>query len=313
MGQLRVYSCIKIISILWPCLLSKIFQSGRQKAAFAVSHPTLTGTAVSVTKTPTSSITGAPSGHLPPVHQTTVCADTAIAGELLFDRLWYRAIAKIEWLLWGNISEASTARPSPSVELPQELVEMIIFHLIYNKYSRLAYSMTCYSWYIAAVPRLHHPSRPPKTTITAPIVTGYTRGPDRSEHYIGLAYLRSSNDLRSACQGWETVSSSLPDGLAGVPCVTLPHLRTSRNLGSTISKYPASCQRFNSALDTSHRPSDSSSPNSPTDLPDRSCTPLDSSRTSKTSSSSTPSPRMKSRAEQTQRSFPSPYPHCGGS
>ena len=33
---------------------------------------------------------------------------------------------------------------------------MIIAHLIYDKRSLLACSQTCYSWYIATVPHLHH-------------------------------------------------------------------------------------------------------------------------------------------------------------
>ena len=33
---------------------------------------------------------------------------------------------------------------------------MIITHLVYDRHSLLACSLTCYSWYIAAVPHLHH-------------------------------------------------------------------------------------------------------------------------------------------------------------
>ena len=47
-------------------------------------------------------------------------------------------------------------RPSPVAKLPQELVELIISYLIYDTYTLLACSLTCYSWYIAAVPHLHH-------------------------------------------------------------------------------------------------------------------------------------------------------------
>ena len=46
--------------------------------------------------------------------------------------------------------------PSTAARLPQEVVEMIIVHLIYDKYDLIACSLTCYSWYIAAVPHLHH-------------------------------------------------------------------------------------------------------------------------------------------------------------
>ena len=50
--------------------------------------------------------------------------------------------------------ETPTTRPSP--RLPVEILEMIIGHLIYDKRSLLACSMTCYSWYIVTVPHLHH-------------------------------------------------------------------------------------------------------------------------------------------------------------
>ena len=49
-----------------------------------------------------------------------------------------------------------TGRPSPITELPQELVEIITSYFIYDTRSLLACSLTCYSWYIAVVPHLHH-------------------------------------------------------------------------------------------------------------------------------------------------------------
>jgi hypothetical protein len=77
--------------------------------------------------------------------------------ELLIKRVWYRTLAII-WRIWSGSSplEASTARPSPVARLPLEAVEIIIAHLIYDTRSLLACSLTCYSWYIAAVPHLHH-------------------------------------------------------------------------------------------------------------------------------------------------------------
>ena len=76
--------------------------------------------------------------------------------ELLFNRLWYRSIAKIKWFFREGAPEAPTIRPSPATKLPLELVETIFSYLIYDARSLLACSMTCYSWYIAAVPHLHH-------------------------------------------------------------------------------------------------------------------------------------------------------------
>ena len=40
--------------------------------------------------------------------------------------------------------------------LPLEVVEMIVAYLVYDPSSLCACAMTCYSWYIAAVPHLHH-------------------------------------------------------------------------------------------------------------------------------------------------------------
>ena len=79
-----------------------------------------------------------------------------IAGELFVNKLWYRTKAKIVWLLSGGILEGSIAGPSSIAKLPQELVEMVISYFIYDTRSLLACSMTCYSWYIATVPHLHH-------------------------------------------------------------------------------------------------------------------------------------------------------------
>lgn len=45
-------------------------------------------------------------------------------------------------------------QPHPS--LPQELVDMIISYLMYDTRTLLACTMTCFSWYIAAVPHLHY-------------------------------------------------------------------------------------------------------------------------------------------------------------
>ena len=45
---------------------------------------------------------------------------------------------------------------SPVARLPQELMDTIIAYYIYNTHTLLACSLTCYSWYIAAVRYLHH-------------------------------------------------------------------------------------------------------------------------------------------------------------
>jgi len=81
---------------------------------------------------------------------------TTVIG-LLTKRVWYRSLAIIREMRSGGTSpETSTTRSSPATRLPLEIVEMIIVHLFYNKPSLHACSLTCYSWYIAAVPHLHH-------------------------------------------------------------------------------------------------------------------------------------------------------------
>jgi len=70
-------------------------------------------------------------------------------------RIWYRTRAWIRGLRSGVRLKYSVAIPSPATRLPQEIIEMIIAHIFYDPRSLLACCMTCYSWYIAAVPHLH--------------------------------------------------------------------------------------------------------------------------------------------------------------
>ena len=81
---------------------------------------------------------------------------TTIAFELLAAKVWWRGKATIGQLVFGGTSEIPTLRPSPITRLPQELVELTISYFIRDTRTLLACSMICYSWYIAAVPHLHH-------------------------------------------------------------------------------------------------------------------------------------------------------------
>ena len=80
------------------------------------------------------------------------------AVKLLAKRVRFRGQARI-WKL-SPASSISALRDfpteSPSPGLPQEVVEIIITHLIYDTHSLLACSLTCRSWYTASVPHLHH-------------------------------------------------------------------------------------------------------------------------------------------------------------
>ena len=56
----------------------------------------------------------------------------------------------------GGVSGTSTSQSSPIIRLPQELVDAIIHYFIYDVHTLAACSLTCRSWYISAVPHLHH-------------------------------------------------------------------------------------------------------------------------------------------------------------
>ena len=72
------------------------------------------------------------------------------------NRLWYQTQAKIKQLLIGGTPQGSAVHPSSIAKLPQEVVEIVISYLIYDIRTLLACSTTCFSWYTAAAPHLHH-------------------------------------------------------------------------------------------------------------------------------------------------------------
>ena len=82
---------------------------------------------------------------------------TATVIELLVKRAWYRTLARIRRMGPGAVSpETYIAYPSPAARLPLEVIKMIISYLLYDTDSLRACTLTCYSWYIVAVPHLHH-------------------------------------------------------------------------------------------------------------------------------------------------------------
>jgi len=72
--------------------------------------------------------------------------------------IWRRGRAKVNRLVSTAPPEIRTARES-ACPLPAEIVEMIIAHLIRDLDALKACSSTCRSWYIVAVPHLHHTLR----------------------------------------------------------------------------------------------------------------------------------------------------------
>lgn len=107
-------------------------------------------------KTPMSSVSGTTTRDSP-VHASVsdFCVIHTAGITLLIRIIWYRSKAKIN-LLFGYTSPETISTCKPAFYLPLELVEMIIDHLIYDLRALKACSLTCFSWYIAAAPHLHH-------------------------------------------------------------------------------------------------------------------------------------------------------------
>lgn len=82
-----------------------------------------------------------------------------IAGLSLPDRVammaWHRGKAKIARLL-NNTSSKTHIIHEATCRLPFEVVEMFIAHLTYDLETLKQCSLTCRSWYIIAVPHIHH-------------------------------------------------------------------------------------------------------------------------------------------------------------
>ena len=99
----------------------------------------------------TSSIAPPPA----PIHLSNL---SAIRTPGLSDRMaivWQRSKAKIIRLLGNAPPDTRTTRESAH-PLPYEIIEMVTAHLTHDLGALKACSLTCRSWYIAAVPHIHH-------------------------------------------------------------------------------------------------------------------------------------------------------------
>ena len=172
---------------------------------------------------------------------------TVAAVELLVKRIWHRTKARV----WGvhSLEGASpgictTRTPSPAMRLPQEIVEMIIAHLIKNLPCLHSCSLTCYSWYIAAVPHLH-------PTLSVYLYSMHRKfrwpNPIRDMHRLGLLPFVKTVRIQS------TLEAFTPKQLNHR---ILPQFSVLTNVQSSKSAdrtSPVSCQRFDSTLVTSYQ------------------------------------------------------------
>ena len=144
----------------------------------AIPHPLKQDTMRRPTKTPTSSLSGRSTAYFSLLRLTVITAIT-----LLINFIWFRIPAFIRWVYSGGpFLKTSSIPSSPVTRLPFELVEIIIAYLIYDTCSLRACTQTCYSWYIAAVPHLHH-------TLICP-----TYAPSKGK-YMWLLPLAKKSDL----------------------------------------------------------------------------------------------------------------------
>ena len=74
---------------------------------------------------------------------------------LLGNIVWYRSKAKIKKIFKQGGPEIHTSYIHTGC-LPQELLDMIIAHILLDTPTLKACSATCRSWYIATLPHLHH-------------------------------------------------------------------------------------------------------------------------------------------------------------
>ena len=93
-----------------------------------------------------------------PIHRC-ICmnvTDLHVAGVTPSSTVWLRSKVKIGRLLRDSAFLETHTTHKSSAPLPYEVTEMIIAHLINDLRALKACSLTCLSWYIIAVPHIHH-------------------------------------------------------------------------------------------------------------------------------------------------------------
>ena len=133
----------------------------------------------------------------------------------------YSRVQNFEWP--STLRDAHTAGP-----LPLEVVEMIMAHLLYDTRSLHTCTLTCHSWYIAAVPHLHHTL---SIQIDSCSQTADWSYPLRQAHILGLLPFVKTFRLWRRCDRPVWLSPTL------LNYRTLRHLVTLTNVRELALEY----------------------------------------------------------------------------
>ena len=127
----------------------------------------------------------------------------------------------------------------PPIPLPHEIIEMIIAHLIFDRRALKACSLTCYSWYLVAVPHLHH-------TIT---FGGYKYGAAHSRleplsklHELGIIPLVAEIQVWEGVDPWFTPRGFSPRDLRYFSAFT--NVQKLTLLSTSISSFIPEVERY---------------------------------------------------------------------
>jgi len=157
-------------------------------------------------------------------------------------RVWYRTKARI-WELFSPCISPEV----PATNLPQEVIEMIVAHLIYHIPSLLACSLTCYSWYIATVPHLHHTIIVRNRWLLGDLKRNWPE-PLRNASRLGLLPLVKRIQV---CGVGRDYDGLYPNMFNRNTLGYFSALSKSENSRSTTWTSPNSCRKFESTSDTS--------------------------------------------------------------
>ena len=128
------------------------------------------------------------------VNDSDLCAIRTVGVNLSIRMriVWRRAKVSISGLL-GNAPSETRISHALACRLPYEITEMIIFYIAHDLGALKAVSLTCRSWYIVAVPHIHH-------TLILTIRDGLA--PLSKLHQLGLMPLVEEIRVYQSCLTW---------------------------------------------------------------------------------------------------------------